>query len=117
MARVKPVGPKDHVDIKEATVILGFKHDLYTRQLLSRGNPKTGTGLWGQKIQYKGYSKWWISLESIENYKATHRREAQGRRFILNTALENEVKIREALDALGIEYKLGLSYKSKSKAQ
>lgn len=113
MPRVKPEAPEGFVDIKEATVIMGFKHALYVRQLLSRGNPEKGTGLWGKKLQYKGYKKWWIDLKSIENYIETHRREAQGRRFILNTALENESKIRKALDALGIEYKFALSYKGK----
>ena len=110
----KPKAPEGFVDIKEATELLGFKHTQYTRRLLAEGDPETGTGLWGKKVQYKGFSKWWIDLKSIEAYQETHRREMMGRRFVLNTALENEERIRAALDALDIEFKLELSYKSKT---
>ena len=109
----KPEVPEGFADIKEATELLGFKHPQYTRRLLAQGDPEKGTGLWGKKQQYKGFSKWWISKKAIEAYLQTHRREARGRRFILNTALENEAAIRKALDGLKIEYRLELAYTPK----
>lgn len=110
----KPEAPEGYVDIPKATEMLGFKHQQYTRRLLLEGNPEEGTGLWGRKAQYKGFSKWWIALDSIKQYLEAHRREAKGRRFILNTALENEKAIRAAIDALKVEYTLALAYKPKS---
>ena len=106
----KPEGPEGFVSIKEATVLLGFKYDQYTRRLLLEDKLK------GQKKQYKGFSKWWISLESIEEYKVKSRRVEAGRRFILKIDLDKEDAVRAALSNICGEenFTLKLSYQPKA---
>ena len=106
----KPEGPEGFVSIKEATVLLGFKYDQYTRRLLLEDK------LEGLKKQYKGFSKWWISLSSIETYKSTSRRVEAGRRFILKIDLDKEDAVRAAIAQIcGADgFSLSLSYKPKT---
>lgn len=108
----KPTAPEGYVSIVEATKVLGFKYDQYTRRLLLEDKLK------GQKKVYKGFSKWWISLESIEKYKATSRRVEAGRRFILKIDLDKEDAVRAALVQICGEegFTLKLSYKPKAEA-
>jgi len=106
----KPKAPEGYVSIKEATVLLGFKYDQYTRRLLLEDK------LSGEKKAYKGFSKWWISLSSIETYKTTSRRVEAGRRFILKIDLDKEAEVRAALESIcGKDgFTLSLSYKPKT---
>ncbi len=93
--------------IKDSRVHVGASHDLYVRQLLHAGRIE------GVKVQFKGYTKWLIDPESIDYYHSHKATRTGMRRFLLRSSAKNETAIREALDALAIEYTLEYNYKAK----
>lgn len=95
----------DYVGLSKATKLLGFKYSQYTRRLVLEGK------LGAIKVKEAHYEKWYVALSSIDDYMEDTRRVNQLRRYIFKIDLENESKVREALDELGIEYDLELSYK------
>lgn len=100
----------NYVSINDATKLLNFKYAQYTRRLVLEGK------LNAIKVQYAHYAKWMILIKSINEYTTNKRRNVNGsRRFILRTAIENQTKVQEALEDLGIVFELELSYQKKSK--
>jgi len=93
--------------IKDSRPLLGVAHDLYVRQLLHAGRIE------GVKVQLKGYTKWFIDPVSIEYYTANKARRSGLRRYLLRANSTDEETIRHALNMLGIEYTLEISYKKK----
>ena len=100
---------ENYLSINDATKALNFKHAQYTRRLVHESK------LVALKVQYEHYPKWMISIESILKYNSNTRRSNGLRRFILRFDLQNESKVRTALEALNIKYELELSYQKKSK--
>lgn len=93
--------------IKDSREHVGAAHDLYVRQLLHAGRIE------GVKVQYKGYSKWLIDPVSIDYYHEHKATRSGLRRFLLRANRSDETIIREALEALDIEFSLELNYKKK----
>ena len=91
--------------IKDSQSHVGAAHALYVRQLLHAGRIE------GVRVQYKGYTKWLIDPESIDYYHAHKATRSGLRRYLLRAKASNETAIREALDAIGIEYTLEFNYK------
>jgi hypothetical protein len=96
---------QNYVGISRATQLLEFKYSQYTRRLVLEGK------LEAVKVKYGHYNKWMISLDAIDEYMSAHRRTNQLRRYIFKIDQDNEEAVREALDELGIEFELELSYK------
>jgi len=99
----------NYLSINDATKALNFRHAQYTRRLVHEGK------LVALKVQYEHYPKWMISIGSILEYNSNTRRSNGLRRFILKFDLQNEEKVRAALEALEIPFDLELSYQKKSK--
>lgn len=95
----------NYVGISRATELLGFKYSQYTRRLVLEGK------LTAIKVKYDHYNKWMISLDSIDEYMANSRRTNQLRRYIFKIDQDQEDAVRTALNELGIQYELELSYK------
>jgi len=93
--------------IKDSREHVGAAHDLYVRQLLHAGRIE------GVKVQYKGYQKWLIDPESIDYYHAHKATRSGLRRYLLRANRKDESRIRDALEAIGIEFTLELNYKKK----
>jgi len=94
--------------IKDSRTHVKASHDLYVRQLLHAGRIE------GVKVQFKGYSKWLIDPVSIDYYHAHKATRSGLRRFLLRAHRKDGTAIRDALEAIGIEYTLELNYKKKS---
>jgi hypothetical protein len=114
-AKFRPIAeaPEGWQGINEATKTLGFKHSQYTRRLILEG--KLDDPEPAERFQGKGYTKWMVSPKSLASYLEKVGVRGGSRRFTLKTDLENEEKVRAALDASGVEYTLELSYKGKAK--
>ena len=100
-----------YLSIIEATKYLRIKHDQYTRRLLHEG--KFDTPLVAEKRDMGHYSKWFIAKVSLDYYQEHKRIRSGQRRFLLRADLDQESKIRKALDKLQIDYTLELSYQKK----
>ena len=100
---------ENYLSINDATKLLNFKHAQYTRRLVHESK------LVALKIQYEHYPKWMISIRSILEYNSKTRRSNGLRRYIVKFDLQNEEKVRAALEALDIPFELELSYQKKSK--
>ena len=93
--------------IKATRPIMGVAHDLYVRQLLHAGRIE------GVKAKCKGYTKWFIDPVSVEYYQSHKATRTGLRRYLLRINAADESVVSEALNALGIEYTLEISYKKK----
>jgi len=98
---------RKEVDLKEATVLLGFKYEQYTRRLVLEDK------LEARKVAFRGYSKWMVSIDSIDEYNEKIRVRHDNRRYVLRVNPKHEEAIREALDVLDIEYTLEFAYTKK----
>jgi len=97
--------------IKDSREHVGAAHALYVRQLLHAGRIE------GIKLQYKGYQKWLIDPESIDYYHSHKATRSGLRRYLLRAKATDETAIRDALNALGIEFTLEFNYKGKAKSE
>lgn len=104
------VPPDGWLGLSEAAEMAEYQRQ-YVRQLVLDGK------LEAVKISRKGFNKWFVNPESIEEYKSRTVTRGGLRRFILRMELESEGAAREALDATGIEYSLELQYKPKSETE
>lgn len=95
----------DFVSIPDARQLLGTAYTTYVRKLLLEARIE------GVKIQYKGYTKWYISKVSCSHYVRHIGRKRKPRRYTLRIHTTDEPAVRECLDNLGIDYSLELAYK------
>lgn len=100
-----------YTSIPGATSSLNFAYPQYVRRLLSEGR------LTAIRVAIKGGSKWFIERAGIERYRDSTARSAMVRNYVLKIRKESEDAVRSALEGLGIEYSLTLSYDPKESGE
>jgi len=103
--------PKVFVSIKDSCPLLEVKYPMYASRLLKEGKIE------GVKLLIGKLEKWYVYVPSITYYKENKSVRTGMRRFLLRTPIENFEKVKEALDALDIEYTLEEAYKAKKGAK
>lgn len=101
---------KGYVTLKEAKESLGVAWVQYVRRILKEG------ALEGIRVSVAGGTRWLVTRESIERYRATRKERSSKRNYILKIDSEEEEEVRKALEEAGIEYELSLSYVKKEGA-
>lgn len=91
----------DFCTIQEAPSLAGVGYTQYIRALLSQGK------LEGVSVQYRHYSKWLLFKPSLRSRPTR----TDGRKYLLYFDQQHEKAVRDALDSVGIQYRLELAYK------
>lgn len=97
------------LSIKDSTTFLDFNHTQYTRRLLKEG--KFDKPLEPLEVDQGKYVQWFIAIPSLAAYRDSRVERSSKRRFTLWMDLEERERVEEAIKALGVDYKLELSYK------
>lgn len=104
------VPPAGWIGITEAAELAEYQRQ-YMRKLVLDGKVEA------VKVTRKGFNKWFVNPESLEEYQSQTVTRGGMRRFIFKTDLDNEPAVREVLDGLDIDYELELQYQPKSESE